>query len=176
MILNIENDSEFEDEFTVIDDADTPVTGLTENDFTTVLYNPSGTEVSNISGGVPITISEIGDGIYKLLFTPDELGNWELIMYNATYFPWGKEGHYKSVQGTADTIFEYLQRIKGLSKENIRLFNPVYNANHRLLTATFKIYDSKTDTESDINAIAEYNVIAEYNSSDELTGFREVKI
>lgn len=175
MILNIENNSEFEDEFTVIDEDDTPVTGLTENDFTTVLYNPSDTEVSNISGGVPITISEIGDGIYKLLFTPDELGNWELIIYNATYFPWGKGGHYKSVKGTADTIFEYLQRIKGLSGENKRLFNPVYNTNHRLLSATFKIYDSKTDTESDENAVAEYNVIAEYNENGELSSWSEAK-
>jgi len=158
-MINIENNISFEDEFIVVDEDDNPVTGLTQGDFTVLLYNPSGAEVS---GSVTTTISEIGNGIYKILFTPNKLGNWELLISNPTYFPWSKYGHYKSVKATNDKLFDYLERIVGLSQENFRIFNSEYNRAGDLTQGIIKIYENANDVDTDTNPIATYEVITSY--------------
>ena len=158
-MINIENNKEFEDEFVVVDEDDNPVTGLIPGNFTVLLYNPSGDEVS---ASISVTISEIENGIYKLLFTPNALGNWELIISNSTYFPWGKYGHYKSVKATNDKMFDYLERIIGLCQENFRIFNPEYNRAGDLTQGTIKIYENANDVDNNTNPIATYQVITSY--------------
>lgn len=80
---------------------------------------------------------------------------------------------------TAEQIYNYFtdgsraEAFKSTGK-NIRLFNPIYDTNHKLLSGTFKIYLTKTDCESDTNSIDSYSVAAEYNANGELTNFREV--
>lgn len=117
------------------------------------------------------TLTEIGvTGIYQ-----DSVVFTDATRYRIEYItPNNFDNAIESVFVKND-IFDMVKRILGLSKENIRLFNPVYNSSHRLLSATFKTYESKTDTESDTNALNEYSVIAEYNSQNELTSFREVR-
>ncbi len=66
-------------------------------------------------------------------------------------------------------------RILGLSKENIRLFDPIYDSNSRLLSCTFKTYSSKADTISNTNAISTYSIVGTYNDGSELLTWREVK-
>lgn len=122
------------------------------------------------------TLSEIGiTGVYK-----DSVIYTEAIQYRVEYTTPSKYDDlietYIIEEFSLSDIYTIAKRSLGLSKENIRLFDPVYNSDHRLLSATFKIYDSKSDTESDINVIATYDVIAEYNIDNELIAFREVKI
>lgn len=80
---------------------------------------------------------------------------------------------------TEESIYNYFtsgsraEAFKSTGK-NIRLFNPVYDINHRLLSGTFKIYLNKTDCETDTNSIGSYSVIGEYNANGELINFREV--
>ncbi len=64
------------------------VTGEVQGDFSIILYNPSGAEVS---GSVAVTIAELGSsGNYKATFTPDAVGEWELEVTHSTHFTWGK--------------------------------------------------------------------------------------
>jgi len=170
--MDIQKDIISYDDFAVMDENDNPVIGLVDENFTRKLYNPDKNEVS---GTISVIISEIGSGLYRVSFTPNKLGNWSLVIYNDTYFPWGKGSNYKCVEYQMSNTIELLKRVLGLSNENIRLFDPVYNSNHKLLSGTFKIYDTKSDCELDVNNIGIYKVIAEYNSNEELINFREVK-
>jgi hypothetical protein len=76
--------------------ADALVPGKTEAYFKTapnsvVLLNPSGVDVS---ATVPVTITELGEGTYLTKFTPNEVGEWLLIVTDDTYFDWGKRRQY----------------------------------------------------------------------------------
>ncbi len=94
MITEIKKDVLATDEFIVTDSSNNTVTGLVNSDFTRDLYNPSGSEVSSFI--VP-TITELGDGKYRVTFTPNANGNWVLTIYNATYFPAGKDANYRCI-------------------------------------------------------------------------------
>ena len=101
--MNVKIDTVLYDEFAVVDADDNPVTGLVNGDFTKELYNPSGTEVSGI---VTITISELGNGLYRVSFTPNVIGEWALNIFNATYFTGGKSENYQCVTGVVMDIFD----------------------------------------------------------------------
>ena len=68
-----------------------------------------------------------------------------------------------------------LQRALGLMHENFRIFNPVYNTDHFLTSATIKVYPTATDCNNDTNAIASYSVIATYNTYNEMETYKVVK-
>ena len=96
-------DVQVTDEFTVVNSAGVPVTGLVDGDFTKELYNPSGTEVA--FSIVPV-VTELGGGAYRVVFTPNALGNWLLTIKHATYFPWGKSQNYKVDKSDIDDLYE----------------------------------------------------------------------
>lgn len=89
------------DEFVVTDTNGNLITGLVDGDFTKTLYNPSGSEVS---GSITITISELGNGKYRVAWTPNTLGAWILTVYNATYFTYGKSSNYECFEELYDDI------------------------------------------------------------------------
>ena len=101
--MNVKIDTVLYDEFAVVDSNDAPVTGLVNGDFTKALYNPSGTEVS---GTVTVTVSELGDGLYRVSFTPDVLGEWALSVFNASYFTGGKSSNYQCVSGVVMGLYD----------------------------------------------------------------------
>lgn len=59
-----------------------------------------------------------------------------------------------------------IKRILGLTQENFRIFNPVYDGNDNLLSATIKIYPTKADCDADTNAIATYSQVATYTGNN----------
>lgn len=173
--MNIQKDSVAYDEFVVLDESDNPVTGLIDSNFTKTLYDPDDNEVANISGGIPVTVAEMGDGLYKVSFTPNKLGNWALIINNATYFPYGKGNTYKCVETLIDGINEKINRLLGLSQENYRLFNPTYVTKNRqrcLTSATAKTYLTATDCENDTNPLAVYEITATYDSNGDMVTYK----
>jgi hypothetical protein len=92
------------DEFIVVDGSGNGVVGLTNTDFTKVLYNPTGTEVS--ATVIPI-VSELGNGLYRVSFTPNAVGNWAIKITEATYVPTGYVENYVCQEGgvlSADEI------------------------------------------------------------------------
>lgn len=65
--------------FRVVDSSDNPVTGLVNTDFSKLLYKDGATSAQTV------TITEIGNGQYKAVFTPNTSGYWVLLITNATY-------------------------------------------------------------------------------------------
>ena len=173
---NIKKDTTSHDDFVVMDENDNPVTGLSDVNFTKILFDPDNNEVANISGGIPVTITEVGDGVYKVSFTPDKLGDWFLIVYNSTYFPWGKGNGYKCVEYLTNNVVELLRRILGLSQENYRIFSPNYDSRKNLLSALIKIYSSASDVDTDTNPFAQYQIVATYDSKNQMNSYKVKKI
>ena len=176
MIL-IKRDAQFNDEFVVLDSTDNPVTGLTDGNFSKKLYNPDKDEVANISAGIPVTIEELGDGLYRVNFTPDQLGNWALMVYHTTYFPWGKGDNYVCVEALGDDLLVLIRRILGLSQENYRIFSPTYTTNNRfkqscMTSGIIKTYLTAADCEADTNQIATYEVTATYDNNANMTSYK----
>jgi len=69
---------------------------------------------------------------------------------------------YKAdVSALADIAID-IKRMLGLSQENYKLFNPVYDSDKNLLSVTTKIYPTADDCNNDSNAIAEYAMTATY--------------
>ena len=89
------------DEFIVNDVDGNLVTGLVDGNFTKKLYNPSGTEVS---GSITVTITELGNGLYRANFTPNALGQWAILITHSTYFAHGKGGSYLCVENLSDDL------------------------------------------------------------------------
>jgi len=177
--MYIVNSEEIKDDFIVLDKKDVPVTGLVENDFTWVLYNPNKTEVANISGGISVTIEEVDNGLYRVSFTPNLLGNWTLIIYHTTYFPFGKANSYIAVEslgGISSEIEDMIRRTLGLSQENLRTFDEQYDGRLNLIGTRVKIYPSATDVDNDTNAIAEYQMTATWDKKRRLTGYKYKRI
>jgi hypothetical protein len=106
---NIKLNTIIYDEFVVNNDAGALVTGLVNGDFTKKLYNPSGNEVS---GSIPVTVTELGNGLYRTSFTPNALGAWVLIITNVTYFPYGKVENYSCITYLNDDLGTIVELIK----------------------------------------------------------------
>jgi len=131
MKVNIKLNAINYDEFVVNDADGNLVTGLVQGDFTVKLYNPSGSEVS---GSIAVTITELGNGLYRTNFTPNALGTWTLLITNATHFPYGKTGNYSCINYLNDDIGVIVELIKQ------------YNAGRwRIDTSTNKMYFYKDD-------------------------------
>ncbi len=72
-----------------------------------------------------------------------------------------------------NTLNDIIKRILGLTKENQRIFSPVYS-NGYLTSATIKIYETADDCTNDTNALATYSVTATYSGS-EMQTYKVVK-
>lgn len=94
--LTGKKDSVLYDDFRVVNSSNVEVTGLVAGDFTIYLYNPSNTEVS---GSIPVSITELGNGNYRASYTPNATGLWFLMLIHATHFPEGKGNNHQ--------IFDY---------------------------------------------------------------------
>lgn len=76
----IKNNSLLSDELVAVAADGTRITGILNAQWIKELYNPSGTEVS---GSIPVTVSELGSGHYRVTWTPDALGSWSVSLRNA---------------------------------------------------------------------------------------------
>jgi hypothetical protein len=174
--MDIEINKEAYDEFIVLDEDNNPITGLIDGDFTRKLFDPDDLEVANISAGISVSITEIGNGFYRVSFIPNKLGNWILVVYNSTYFPFGKGASYSCIEYSNADLGQALDRILGLSQENYRIFNPVYDNRNNLLRGTIKIYSSALDVDTDTNSIAQYEISSTYDNKNRMTGYKVKKL
>ena len=132
------------DNLIVNDEDGNLITGLVNGDFTKKLYNPSGSEVSS---SITVTISELGNGLYRASFTPNATGAWTLLITNVTYFSFGKAADYRCVENFSDdlatvldTILEYNSgrwKINQNTKEMI-----FYKSDNVTELGRFKLYDN----------------------------------
>ena len=86
------------DTFPVTTGRGKPVNGLLDKDFQKLLYGPDGAE---LSADVPITISELGNGMYRLNFRPNKIGQWLVTISHQEHCPGGLSETYQVDEGEA---------------------------------------------------------------------------
>ncbi|MBF0121160.1 MAG: hypothetical protein HQK79_20195 [Desulfobacterales bacterium] len=96
-----------EDIFSVIDAYGSPVSGIPICEFKTKLYEPLG-----YINTIPVKITELSDGNYKISFAPDKTGLWYLMVIHDKYFSSGKANVYQVFQETFNAVSETLDNIK----------------------------------------------------------------
>jgi hypothetical protein len=116
------------------------------------------------------TMTEIGSsGVYEasVLFT--SIGQYRIEYITPSKF-----------ENLIETIYireelatqELVKRILGLSQENYRIFNPIYNSQGEMTSGTIKIYPTASDVDTDTNSIAEYSIVAVYNAQNKMTSYK----
>lgn len=98
------------DEFSVETNLGVPVTGLVDGNFTKYVYDPTGAEVS---GTVPATVVELGNGSYRFSFTPTSVGNWLVAIFHATYITDGVRGSFPVVPHTLEDTYSDAHTVEG---------------------------------------------------------------
>ena len=120
---------------------------------------------------------ELGEGIYQRLISLAETGQYRVLYKTPDKYCNSIETLIVTERNMNDIpeIINKLDRILGLSGENKRLFDLVYDNNKNVISATIKIYANKQDANNDNNAIAVYKTIAEYNLNAEMINMRGIK-
>ena len=120
---------------------------------------------------------DIGDGIYQKQINLSETGQYRVCYKTPQKYCNTIETLIVIEKDSDDIakIVEKLDRILGLSGENKRLFDLVYDNRNNLISATIKIYASKEDANNDQDAIAIYKTTGEYNLNDKMVSMKEVK-
>lgn len=147
------------DNFTVVDINDNPVSGLLLGDFIVNLYNPSGVEVS---GTIPISITSLGSGDYKITFTPNVVGNWYIKVRHSNHFPWGKGESIQIFINDVDTLGEMLLRVLGLVQENQMTECITYNSQGMMTVGKITTYSDAISVGTPNNILAVYDIEANY--------------
>jgi hypothetical protein len=147
------------EEFSVLDVSNNLVSGIPLSEFTAHLFNPNDTDVYDSTS---VTFIELGHGHYRISFTPNEVGNWMLIVYHPTHFPWGKSNTIQVFANDFDSIAVMLQRVLGLVQENFAVDQNVYDENNNLTSSRVRIYTNNTSVGTDSNVLDTYLMTATY--------------
>lgn len=151
-----------QEDFTVTDENDDLVIGLDDSDFTKVLYDPNGNEVSS---SITITISELGYGNYRASLSLNIIGTWYIVVYHPVYFPWGKKDFIQVYNNDFDSINTLLTRALGLLQENQYIDNTNYDDNNNLTSCRVRIYSDMAKVGSNESVLATYLVTAGYTNN-----------
>jgi len=160
-----------EADFSVVNDVGTPVTGIDSTAFTATVYNNDGTEVSS---SISIAITELGEGLYRAILTPDQAGTWLLNVSHSVYFPWGKSESIQIASYDGDDFTSLLTRILGLVQENQYIDQPVYDDDNNMTSGRIRTYTNSADVGSDSGVIATYVITATYTNMV-MTSYKVVK-
>ena len=163
---------EIKEEFSVLDVSNNLVSGISLDEFSAHLFNPSDTEVYDSTS---VTFIELGHGHYRVLFTPNQVGNWMMIVYHGTHFPWGKSNTIQVFANDFDSIALMLQKVLGLVQENFSVDMTVYDENNNLLSSRVRIYNDNTSVGSDSNILETYLMTADY-SGIQMTSYKMEKV
>lgn len=69
-----------------------------------------------------------------------------------------------------------IKHILGLSQQNYRLGDHVYDSSGRLTFVTIRLYNTKNDCDFAVNEFAVYNMSAVYDTNGFLIDYKVVKI
>ncbi len=149
-----------------------PVTGLTIN---YSIYNCATNSL--ISSG---TLTEIGNGVYQSSYQFNTVGQYRIIYDTPSTYEDGIETilvvDKLARESSVASLISMITRVLGLTHENYRLFNVVFDGYDNLLSATVKIYPSATDCKNDTNAIATYEIESTYDNMGRLIDYQMRKI
>ncbi len=151
-------------ELFVTDSTGEPVTGLSTS---YTIYKSSDNSVVN-SGA----LTEIGGGIYRVLKNFDVLGQFYVIYNTPSDYTDEIENIIVHEEIAKASV---VARILGLSQENLRIVNPIYDGQNNLLSATTKIYNNASDCNNDTNSLATYSLEATYDTNNNVVTYKMIK-
>lgn len=176
------------------DTSGNPLTGLTATNVDPIYIRKDGGTLSSKS----VSSSEFNEvdasnapGVYEFSFSAsdfDTLGEFIFVVpanggvslaqsfHRLDVVPEEPDVNLGPVLTELNNIDAVLERIKGLTQENMRITGHNYDSNNNLIGSTIKIYPSKSDTENETNPVAEYEMTASYDAKNRLTDYRLVKV
>lgn len=157
--------------FTVSDVNGNLITGLLPGSFTLYVYDPVGSEVS---GSVSGSITELGSGNYKYIFTPNTEGTWYVNAVHPTYFPWGKSGDVQVFNTDLSTIYDTVEKTLGLSHHNMHIDDPTYDEHGNMISARVRTYSVKASVGTANNVIETYRITADGTECGQFTYWKQV--
>lgn len=157
--------------FTVADSDGNLVPGIPPAQFTLYVYNPTGVEVS---GSVSGSITELGSGNYKYVFTPDAEGTWYVNATHPTYFPWGKSDDVQVFQGDLTDVYDAVEKTLGLAKHNIYIDDPTYDEHGNMISARVRTYSDAASVGTANNVIETYRITADGTECGQFTYWKQV--
>lgn len=108
------------------------------------------------------SLTHTSDGVYQGSYLFNAIGQYRVLYITPTQYTDDIETVLVEPVSNSD-IYDLVKRVLGLSQENYRLTEQVYDANGCLTSAKIAIYSSASDTQDQINPIAEYQVSATYD-------------
>jgi len=172
MILGVIN-QQAEEHFTVADSNGNLISGIDTTAFTIYIYDPNGIEVS---ASVSASIVELGDGSYKLLFTPNLTGTWYANITHPIYFPWGKNGDVQVYQGDISDINDNVIKTLGLVHHNFYIDQASYDEHGNMISARVRIYSDAASVGTASNVIETYLITADATACGQFNYWTQVKL
>jgi len=120
------------------------------------------------------SLSHIGDGVYQGSYLFDAVGQYRILYITPTQYTDDIETILVENISRQD-IYDIVQRTLGLSQENYRLTEQVYNADNCLTSAKIATYPSALDTQNQTNSIAEYIINAVYDTNKRLIDYKVMR-
>jgi len=166
-------DQQAEEHFTVSDSDGNLISGIDSTTFTIYIYDPNGIE---ISASVNSSIVELGDGSYKLLFTPTSNGTWYVNITHSIYFPWGKNGDVQVYNGDISDIYDNVIKTLGLVHHNFYIDNTTYDEFGNMVSGRVRIYSDAASVGTDTNIIETYLITADGTECGKFNYWAQVKM
>lgn len=107
------------------------------------------------------TLSDIGDGVYKGSYLFSVVGQFRVLYFTPTNYLDAIETVNVS-DATTVAISDKIDRILGLSMENYRLFDSLWDKSNNMTFTRIRLYPTPEDVDTDTNAFAEYEVRSAY--------------
>lgn len=166
-------DNPVDEHFTVADSQGNLISGIDSSAFTAYVYNPTDAEVSSSVSG---SFTELGDGNYKYMFTPNLNGIWYVNVTHPTYFPWGKNDDVVVDSANMSTIYEIVRRTLGLVHQNIYIDETVFDEVGNMISSRVRIYDSASNVGSDTGVIETYLITADGTECGQFNYWKQVVV
>jgi len=170
MILGVLNE-QVEEHFTVSDTDGNLVSGIDSTAFVAYVYNPSGSEVSDL---VSENIIELGNGNYKYVFTPNATGIWYVVLTHPEYFPWGKADDVQVNTQDLSAIYEAVKKTLGLVHHNFYIDEATYDDFGNMISARVRIYEDAASVGTDTNIIETYKIEVDATACGQFTFWKQV--
>jgi hypothetical protein len=164
-------DKPVDEHFTVSDAAGNLISGIDTTSFTVYLYNPAGTEVQGTKADF---FTEIGDGSYKYIFTPDVNGVWYANVTHPVYFPWGKTDDIYVDTVDLSVIYEIVRRTLGLVHHNVFIDEAAYDEYGNMTSARVRIYSDAASVGTDTNVVETYLITADGTACGQFSYWQQV--
>jgi len=103
----------------------------------------------------------IGEGSYKLLFTPALTGTWYVNITHPTYFPWGKNDDIQVYDGDISDVYNNVIKTLGLTHHNFYIDQTSYDDHGNMISARVRIYSDKNSVGTDHDVIETYLITAD---------------